>query len=333
MNIQNDHASLNQDLTSQSNFDQSRFTNLNTPPSLTSPLNCDIQSKFSSDLDKDQISFESGTNKKKKSTVRMRFTPQEDQELARLVSVHGDQDWNKISAELSKQSQNVKRTPRQCRDRYVNYLSPEIKNSEWTVEEDQCLILHYLLTPYHWRSMTNLFPGRSEVSIKNRFNHLYKDGMRLLRPMIDTNIPKRETNNNNANVRSHKPAENPPNSNETPTQHNSCQFLQQYKNVNDLSGAPINLNSLKSVIKNLFHYDSFLFNQLFMNGQNASAPQQSAENNAADHPEEANSNTENRPSIFDNRGFASQQNNLDDILQLESDSEAFDPLAFLEMYQ
>ena len=66
MNIQNDHASLNQDLTSQSNFDQSRFTNLNTPPSLTSPLNCDIQSKFSSDLDKDQISFESGTNKKRK---------------------------------------------------------------------------------------------------------------------------------------------------------------------------------------------------------------------------------------------------------------------------
>ena len=336
INNQHNCSNLNTSFQSQSNFNQLRNIPTNNVQNL--PLNPDLRSLFNLASSNNQNKVKTSKNKKKKAAVRMRFTQEEDQELIRLISVHGDHDWNIISSELSKLSpNNVQRTSRQCKDRYINYLSPEIKNSEWTQEEDQLLILHYLLSPYHWRSMKSLFPGRSEVAIKNRFNHLYKDGMRLLKPMIETRIPKVEANSipQNTNL-----TEQFPKSNESPISNDSCQFLKHY----NLSDTPFNLNSLKLVIKDLFHQDSNILNQLFKNNINinfnqniindASAQQQltgSSNDIISDSNNEINDETENRTGLFDNHGIFSQPNNLDEILQLESENESFDALAFLEM--
>jgi hypothetical protein len=61
------------------------------------------------------------------------------------------------------------RTARQIRERYLNYLDPNLKTEKWTFEEDQKLIS--ILSKCHnisWKSIQMNFPGRTDVSIKNR---------------------------------------------------------------------------------------------------------------------------------------------------------------------
>ena len=58
----------------------------------------------------------------KKKINRKRFSPKEDNLLLQIVLDKGTNDWNTISLELSKLSQDrYQRTPRQCKDRYLNY--------------------------------------------------------------------------------------------------------------------------------------------------------------------------------------------------------------------
>lgn len=134
-------------------------------------------------------------NSSKKKITRMKFTPQEDNELLELVSKYGDQNWKIISEEMSKknncsQSQNgqVVRTPRQCKDRYTNYLSPDINKEDWTVEEDQCLILNLSFRRFQWSTLKKFFPGRSEVALRNRFNYIHRTFMRHIKPRIANSI-------------------------------------------------------------------------------------------------------------------------------------------------
>ena len=146
---------------------------------------------------------QSESSTKKKFYTRTRFSPQEDKELIRLVSLYGENDWNKISLELYNQSQKkFQRTSKQCKDRYINYLSPDIQNKEWTLEEDQCLICYFCQYPYRWKILKKFLSGRSEVAIKNRFKHLQKDGMKFLRPMIGQNQQNQVLINNFSNIQS-----------------------------------------------------------------------------------------------------------------------------------
>jgi hypothetical protein len=65
---------------------------------------------------------------------RLQFTSAEDAALVDLVHEIGLSDWDKISARLPG------RNPRQCRDRWFNYLSPDVQNRPWTAEEEQRLL-------------------------------------------------------------------------------------------------------------------------------------------------------------------------------------------------
>lgn len=118
----------------------------------------------------------------------MRFTSQEDQELIRLVSTYGRQEWKKISSEIYNKT-HIKRTPRQCKERYNNYLSPDINNSDWTLEEDKILLTNCLSIHNQWSSLKSLLPERSEISIKNRFKQLNKYGINAIRSKISS-IPE-----------------------------------------------------------------------------------------------------------------------------------------------
>lgn len=92
-----------------------------------------------------------------------RFTPYEDMMLKQLVQVHGEQGrWSEFAKVLG-------RTGKQCRERYKNYLAPQINKIKWTKDEDQMLLKKYLEFGPKWRMMTPFFHGRSDVCIKNRF--------------------------------------------------------------------------------------------------------------------------------------------------------------------
>lgn len=94
---------------------------------------------------------------------KSKFTPEEDAKLRELVSVHGDVDWAKISTEMGT------RSPRQCRERWITYLSPSVIVGNFTDEEDTLLINLQRDFGSHWKRIAMWFPNRTDVSLRNRW--------------------------------------------------------------------------------------------------------------------------------------------------------------------
>ncbi|KAK8846900.1 hypothetical protein M9Y10_019465 [Tritrichomonas musculus] len=133
-----------------------------------------------------------GENKKKIS--RYKFLPEEDEELSNLVSIFG-QNWITISQELAKtcprkdrNNEIIIRTPRQCKDRYLNYLSPDIINAQWTPEEDHLLELQVVMNLQKWKKIKPYFPGRTEYALRNRFNYIHKGHFNQIKPIINEHL-------------------------------------------------------------------------------------------------------------------------------------------------
>lgn len=97
---------------------------------------------------------------------RTKFTPEDDQKLIQLVQAKPALKWAKI-AELM---QN--KTSRQCRERYDNYLAVGINQAAWTQDEEDLLLRLYQEIGSSWAKMTQLFPGRTCVNIKNHFSKI-----------------------------------------------------------------------------------------------------------------------------------------------------------------
>jgi succinate dehydrogenase flavin-adding protein (antitoxin of CptAB toxin-antitoxin module) len=106
----------------------------------------------------------------KTSSRRKRFTKEEDKQLIEFVQMFGEMNWKFISIFMEN------RNPRQCRDRWELFLSPTLKQSEWTKEEDELLIVIKKKFGSQWRFIKDFFPDRTDVSIKNRWKYLQKVG-------------------------------------------------------------------------------------------------------------------------------------------------------------
>lgn len=103
----------------------------------------------------------------KGTSSRRNFTKEEDERLITLVKFYGIKNWEAISNMMP--FRNV----RQCKDRYNNYLSPEINLKPWTKEEDLLLIKKFNEFGQKWVQISQFFKGRSDNNVKNRwYNHL-----------------------------------------------------------------------------------------------------------------------------------------------------------------
>jgi hypothetical protein len=102
-----------------------------------------------------------------KSVSRKPFRPEEDAQLIQLSEQSSSPSWERIAQELEG------RTARQCRERYLNYLSPLLRTRPWTVTEDEFLIAMVNCRGHAWCAISRMFQGRSENDIKNRwYSHL-----------------------------------------------------------------------------------------------------------------------------------------------------------------
>ena len=97
------------------------------------------------------------------STLRKRFSKQEDKILKHAVDEQGLQNWDEIAQFLPG------RTGRQCRDRYNNYLFKEISGKPWSPEEDEIIRQKYQIYGSHWVKISQFLDGRSGNNVKNRW--------------------------------------------------------------------------------------------------------------------------------------------------------------------
>jgi hypothetical protein len=94
---------------------------------------------------------------------RSTFTQAEDAALVDLVRELGDADWDEVAVRLRG------RNPRQCRDRWLSYLSPDIGNGPWTTEEEMLLLEEQAKYGTAWKRIAQSFPGRTDINVKSRF--------------------------------------------------------------------------------------------------------------------------------------------------------------------
>lgn len=95
--------------------------------------------------------------------VKSKFTPEEDQKLFNLVNGLQEVDWSAIAKQFSH------RNSRQCRERWQNYLNPNLIKDNWTEEDDRLLLDRYNEMGPHWNAIGRTLGNRSGNSVRNRY--------------------------------------------------------------------------------------------------------------------------------------------------------------------
>ena len=89
----------------------------------------------------------------------------EDEILKAAVMKYGLNQWPRISSLL------VRKSSKQCKERWYNWLDPKLKKIEWTKEEDEQLITLVKMFPCQWKTIAP-FLGRSAHMCIEHFQEL-----------------------------------------------------------------------------------------------------------------------------------------------------------------
>jgi hypothetical protein len=123
----------------------------------------------------------------RKRHPKVKFSEDEDVELKKLVQEIGTEDWHRVSSRMPG------RNMRQCKERWLNYLRPDVGNGPWTVEEDQFLLLKVQEWGFAWRNIAALFDSRTDINVKSRWHliqrRIRKEGRLRARQQLTVDIP------------------------------------------------------------------------------------------------------------------------------------------------
>jgi hypothetical protein len=97
---------------------------------------------------------------------KLKWLNHEDELLRAQILALGPGNWPLIAQAFPG------RTGKQCRERWLNQLDPRLSQDEWTADEDAILVNQQQLNGNCWSTITQMLPGRSATSAKNRWRWL-----------------------------------------------------------------------------------------------------------------------------------------------------------------
>jgi hypothetical protein len=97
---------------------------------------------------------------------RRPFTTEEDDVINMYVRIYGHPDFSEMSKLLHS------RTIPQIRERYRNYLNPNLNHQPFSEAEDVLLMQKHFEFNGKWCKMVKFFSGRTDIHLRNRYSIL-----------------------------------------------------------------------------------------------------------------------------------------------------------------
>ncbi|CAN8314405.1 unnamed protein product [Cochlearia groenlandica] len=113
------------------------------------------------------------------------WTEEEDSILVNFVSLHGDARWNHIA-----RSSGLKRTGKSCRLRWLNYLRPDVRRGNISLQEQFMILKLHSLWGNRWSKIAQYLPGRTDNEIKNYWRTRVQKQAKHLRCDVNSNLFK-----------------------------------------------------------------------------------------------------------------------------------------------
>lgn len=114
---------------------------------------------------------------------RSKWTKHEDDKLKSIIINQKDKlEWEIISDKMKKI--NIKKSSKQCRERWFHQLDPNLKKDKWSDEENTILFDLHKKLGSKWKEIAEFFKGRTDNCIKNQFFSLIRKSLRNARKIL-----------------------------------------------------------------------------------------------------------------------------------------------------
>lgn len=91
--------------------------------------------------------------------TRKAWSKEEDEVLLQCIQTYGIGHWSAISQALREQA-GSNRTTKQCRNRWMNALDPNVSKQEWTPDEEQVIYTLQKQVGNKWAEIAKHLQGR-----------------------------------------------------------------------------------------------------------------------------------------------------------------------------
>ncbi|XP_031489842.1 transcription factor MYB26-like [Nymphaea colorata] len=105
----------------------------------------------------------------KQKVRRGLWSPEEDEKLINYITTYGLGCWSSVPKQAG-----LQRCGKSCRLRWINYLRPDLKRGNFSLQEESLIIELHRTLGNRWAQIARHLPGRTDNEVKNFWNSSIK---------------------------------------------------------------------------------------------------------------------------------------------------------------